>query len=223
MKENIFITDDGSQSIRSSEFEVSYHSKHGAVQESMHVFIDAGLRALPPSFMPIHIFEMGFGTGLNAYLSLLETQGDTPDIYYTSIEAYPLTPETYQSLDYPVFLKQNSSDYFQMLHEAKWDAGFQQITSKFHLRKIQGQIESLQLEDTFHVIFYDAFAPGSQPQLWEAPVMQKMYDLLKPGGILTTYCAQGAFKRTLKAIGFQVEPLPGPPMKREMTRARKLL
>lgn len=213
-------TQDGSHTLISKRFGVSYHSKYGAIKESEHVFIDAGLKArMLRDKNPISILEYGFGTGLNAYLSFLCAQQHKRDISYTGIEAYPISQDLATTLNYPQVLQVPPSTYLQ-LHELDWDTPHH-LSTHFSFTKILGQIEDQVFNAQFDVLFFDAFAPTAQPELWEEQLLQKAFQALKPGGIFVTYCAKGVVKRTLKAIGFKVEALPGPPGKREMTRGIK--
>ncbi len=219
----IFETQDGSHSIVSKEFGESYHSKYGAIQESRHVFIQAGLQVKALASKSIHILEIGWGTGLNAFLSLLEAQDLGLSIQYTGVEAYPLTIEEALELNYPKVLKCTpiQSQYFYEMHRLPWEAPHQ-LTPQFSLTKIHQRFEDLDFIQAFDVIYFDAFAPSTQPELWEEPVLSIMYKALKNSGVFVTYCAKGSMKRILKNLGFSVEAVPGPPGKREMTRAFKL-
>lgn len=219
--EDIFATQDGSHSILSRNFGVPYHSKYGAIQESQHVFIHHGLNyRLREMERPLHVLEFGFGTGLNAYLTYLIAEKQEKEIHYLGIEAYPLTPGVVTELNYPAQLAQPAAPFLG-IHQCPWDKP-KQFGDFFFFRKIHDRIEQVQLTKTFDVLYFDAFAPTSQPELWDIPVLEKAFSLLNPGGVLVTYCANGAFKRNLKAVDFKVEALPGPPGKREMTRAVKV-
>lgn len=213
-------TQDGSHTLISKRFGVSYHSKYGAIKESEHVFIDAGLKArMVKDKAPIAILEYGFGTGLNAYLAYLCAQQHQRVIHYTGIEAYPISLELATTLNYPQQLEKAETDFLEF-HEVEWEKEHA-LGSFFTFRKILGKIEDQGFKTEFDVLFFDAFAPTAQPELWEVQLLQKAYQALKPGGIFVTYCAKGVVKRTLKSIGFKVESLPGPPGKREMTRGIK--
>ena len=217
----IIKTTDGSHTVFSQEYGSSYHSLHGAMNESMHVFIEHGLRHLAAQRKEIKVLEMGFGTGLNAWLALLEAEQLDLKLHYTAIEAYPVPLDLVAKLNYPGQLPAaNGRQHFEEIHAAAW-GDWVEITPRFALKKIEGKLEEVDFGAGFDLIFYDAFGPESQPELWEAPVMQRMFEALNPGGFLVTYCAKGAFRRALKEIGFMVEVLPGPPKKREMTRAGK--
>lgn len=221
VNDGLFITGDGSHSIESKEFGVPYHSRHGAVQETLHVFIKAALHLQAEKKQALSILDIGFGTGLNALATLIESQKLALDIDYTAVEAFPLPFAVVKQLNYIEQLQQPklADSYFEM-HSLSWGQKHQ-ISSQFSLTKLNQRFESLQFNEAFDIIYYDAFAPNAQPELWDEPIMKRMYNALKEDGVLTTYCAKGAFKRTLKKIGFQVEAIPGPPGKREMTRAWK--
>ena len=217
----IFETQDGSHSIFSEIHGVSYHSKYGAIQESQHVFLEAGLFPIMATKKELSVLEIGLGTGLNAFMTLLTAEKHKVKISYTGIEAYPISLEEAHQLNYTTCLEAGqSSDLFLQIHSCS-EVDFHQLAPYFNFRKFQQKFEDLDYHHCFDVIYFDAFAPSSQPELWEADMMQIMYQALKTDGILTTYCAKGSVKRTLKSIGFTVEAIPGPPGKREMTRAIK--
>ncbi len=215
----IFETQDGSHSIFAEQFGVSYHSKYGAIQETQHVFIDAALRFKAVLKKDIRILEMGFGTGLNAYMTSLEARRRNLQVQYTGVEAYPINESQWQSLNYAEQL-QEESDTFSIFHTSEW-GDWMEVNENFSLLKLHQRFETLEFEPQFDIIYYDTFAPNAQPELWSAELFQKMYDALLPDGILVTYCAKGEVKRTMKSVGFEVERLKGPPGKREMTRAIK--
>ncbi|MCO6479240.1 MAG: tRNA (5-methylaminomethyl-2-thiouridine)(34)-methyltransferase MnmD [Phaeodactylibacter sp.] len=218
-KGRIFETQDGSHSIFSETFGVSYHSKYGAIQESTHVFIQSGLYYRMAGASQLSVLEIGFGTGLNALLTLLEANKRQLPIYYEAVEAYPITLEEARQLNYPEILgKPAAVEEFLQLHEAAWEETFP-FTPYFSFCKRRSRFEEVQYKNAFDVIYFDAFAPNAQPELWEEDILRKMYDALRPNGVLTTYCAKGVVKRRLKSLGFTVEALKGPPGKREMTRA----
>lgn len=217
----LFETQDGSQSVLSEEYGVTYHSRYGAVQESRHVFIEAGLFVKAIGSKQLSILELGFGTGLNAFLTLIEAEKLNLDIRYCGVEKEPLTPGLVDELRYPEFLgAQDKSALFKALHHSSWEEEVA-ITESFTLCKLHQPFEKVALCSKYDLVFYDAFAPKVQPELWEESVLVKVFESLLTNGILTTYCANGSFKRVLKAVGFEVETLPGPPGKREMTRATK--
>lgn len=221
-EDEIYITEDGSHSIHSGKFDVGYHSKHGAITETHHVFIDAALRFKAVVQKDIRILEIGFGTGLNAFVTLLETIKRNLNIHYTAIEAYPISMEQVATLNYAAQLDPNYQASFLDMHQSVWNAPVQ-IHEQFILDKRLMKFEEIDFKNQFDIIYFDAFAPNAQPELWTEDIMQCMYDSLKENGILTTYCAKGIVKRTMKKVGFVIEALPGPPHKREMTRALKVL
>lgn len=212
-------TGDGSTTIYLEHLDEQYHSLHGAVNESNHVFINHGLQYVAESKQEISILEMGFGTGLNALLTLLNSEG--LKVNYTSLEKFPIEEEVIAQLDFWGD-DQKAKEDFGQLHQAKWNTT-QQITSAFSLNKLHVGLEEFEPKHKFDLIYYDAFAPKVQPELWTVDIFRKCFDLLNENGILVTYCAQGQVKRNMKEVGFKVEALPGPPGKREMTRAIKLM
>lgn len=218
----IMRTADGSNTLFSEQYGVTYHSRHGAVTESAHVFINAGLRYKAAVQPAIAILETGLGSGLNAFMTLLEAERRNLTVRYTALELFPLHATDLAALDYAAALQvaDRQAD-FLALHAAAWNQPLP-LGEHFCFEKKKESIESFCQPDAFDLIYYDAFAPQAQPELWSAEVMSRMFVSLKPEGALVTYCAQGAFKRNLKKAGFLVEALQGPPGKREMTRAIKL-
>lgn len=204
----IIVTSDGSNSLLNTELDETYHSRHGAVQESVHVFINNGLDKIQGN--EISILEIGFGTGLNALLTALSDK----KISYTSLEAFPLDKEVFDSLNY------EPKNLLQQLHSAVWDE-WVQVNPNFTLKKIHTTLQEVSLTDKYDLIYFDAFAPSKQPEMWELPILKKVCDTLTPGGIFVTYCAKGQLKRDLKSLGMEVETLPGPPGKKEMVRGTK--
>lgn len=200
-----------------------YHSDHGAITESNHVYIQSGLEYYldQNTNENIRIFEMGMGTGLNVLLTLLKSSPHL-NIKFTTVEAFPITLEQANKLNYISHLQVfDYTSKFKLLHSAPWNMDIN-ITDNFKFCKINSNLVELSLNQKFDIIYYDAFGPKTQPELWDEHIMKKMYDLLSPNGILITYCAMGQFKRDLKKVGFQVESIPGPPGKREITRAIKI-
>lgn len=216
-------TDDGSWTLQSSLHGELYHSRHGAIQESRHVFIQEGLHAwLQVNSPPLSILEIGFGTGLNAFLTLLECRKLNATVHYTALEAHPVPKDMYQILGYPALLNaKDEQDTFLKLHDCPWNS-IQNIDPAFSLQKREISFEQIEDFNRFDIIYMDAFAPSAQPQFWENPFISQLFNALKPHGIMTTYCAKGSFKRALKEAGFKVVAVPGPPGKREMTTAYKL-
>ncbi len=226
MERKIIITSDGSKSLYLPQWEETYHSRHGAVQEAYHVFIRKGLDLFETG-SELRILEMGFGTGLNCFITWLECHRRGLTIYYHALEAYPVKPTVIQQLDYPMALGQaEHKAVFERLHSCKWDEEVQ-ITKNFRLFKAKEQFsdfnpsESFGRKENFDLIYFDAFAPRVQPELWSESMFQIMYEALREEGVLVTYSAKGSVRRSMQAVGFSVERLPGPPGKREMLRAIK--
>ena len=225
MKREIITTKDGSHTVYIPDLNVTYHSHHGAIQESVHVFIEAGLHyqlnRMDFSHQELRIFEMGFGTGLNAFLTLLEAEKINRKVQYTAIENYPLSEEEVKSLNYDQLLAASTTG-IQQLHKTTWNETIV-FTKNFSLKKIEDNLLTHSFEEQFHLIYYDAFAPSAQPELWTEEVFRKFYSMLLPNGILVTYCSKSTVRRAMQAAGFRVEKMPGPPGKREMVRATKSL
>lgn len=229
MKRDLAETKDGSHTLYVPALDEHYHSIHGAVQESLHVFLKMGWENqqanLPPNTQ-LRILETGLGTGLNALLTALRATSDQRETLYYGLEAYPVTLEEARQLNYPGQIENpDASPLFESLHNAPWEEPAP-ITPHFQLYKHETTFESFQIPDnlgsqTFHLIYFDAFAPEKQPELWTQAIFEKLFRLLEPGGQLVTYSAKGAVRRTMQAAGFNMEKLPGPPGKREMLRATK--
>lgn len=221
MKKTLFITNDGSTSIHIEEWDESYHSKHGAIQEAYHVFINNGLSLFKGK--SVSILEIGFGTGLNALITLKESKLFNQTIDYIGVEAYPISPEMAMQMNYVEQLQEESlSSYFQEMHTIKWETKTQ-IADHFQLTKEEKLFQEINCKNQFDLIYFDAFGFRVQPELWSVEVFQKMYDALKKGGVLVTYACRTSIKNAMKESGFTVEKLPGAPGKREMLRASKIL
>ena|SRR5579875_1348872 len=223
MNREVIATKDGSHTIAIADMQVTYHSVHGAIQESRHVFIEAGFTYVRNQLphQPICIFEMGFGTGLNALLTAIEAEQTQTPIFYTAIEQYPLTANEYAHLNYCCLLNCNEG-LLQQMHDCPWNEAVK-ITPFFTLQKIQNSLIHYQTVQRFHLIYYDAFAPSAQPELWTQTVFEKLHQRLHTNGILVTYCSKGDVRRAMTAAGFSVTKLPGPPGKREMVRGNRPL
>ena len=224
MKREIIITSDGSTTIHIPEWNEQYHSKHGAIQEAKHVFIKKGLEFYnaekeSQSNNEIAILEIGFGTGLNAFITLLEAQNQK--VNYVGVEAYPVADDEIQKLNYVKELDaENFNNEFQKIHETSWETKHD-ITPNFSLTKRQQFFEDITDKDSFNLIYFDAFGARVQPDLWTENIFKKMFEALKSGGVLVTYAAKGSVRRAMQSVGFSVERLEGPPGKREMLRAVK--
>ena len=207
-------TDDGSATLFVPELNEHYHSTKGARTESQHIFINMGLKA--SDALAPRILEIGFGTGLNAWLTLEEAERSERNIHYTGLELYPLEWQMIEQLNYVA-----NKELFEQLHTTPWQEAVS-ITTHFTLLKMEVDVNKWQTEESFDLIYFDAFAPEKQPEMWSQELFNRLYVLLNDGGILTTYCAKGVIRRMLQAAGFIVERLPGPPGgKREILRARK--
>ena len=227
MEREIVITGDGSSTIHLPEWDEQYHSKHGAIQEAYHVFIKHGLSHFCDSELnsesnqSISILEIGFGTGLNTYITLIEAEKLKLDIHYCGVEGYPVLMEEINQLNYPKELQSADNEMvFKKLHEVSWNEEHR-ITSNFLLIKQHKFFNEIEDVDAYNIIYFDAFGARVQPELWTEAIFQKMYNALKENGVLVTYSAKGSVRRAMQAVGFQVERLPGPPGKREMLRATK--
>ncbi len=223
MKRNIITTADGSSTIQIEEWNEQYHSVHGAIQEANHVYIKHGFlfrsQSEPAISGPLHLLEIGFGTGLNAMLTYETALGAGQLVNYVGVEAFPVASEELAQLNY-VDQLEIDANVFKALHESAWNQKTN-ISEEFSLHKQQKLFKDISEKDKFDVIYFDAFGPRVQPELWDEAVFKIMFDALREGGVLSTYCAKGSVRRAMQSVGFLVERLPGPPGKREMLRARK--
>ncbi len=216
MEREIIITSDGSTTIHIPAWNEQYHSKHGAIQEAYHVFIKHGLEFVTQD--QLSILEIGFGTGLNCFITYLESE---KDINYVGVEAYPVDEKEIGKLNYVSELKaKNKSDIFNKIHSVSWEEKHT-IDDRFQLEKRQQFFKDINDKDAFNLIYFDAFGARVQPELWTEEIFSIMFDALKNEGVLVTYAAKGSVRRAMEAVGFIVERLPGPPGKREMLRAIK--
>ena len=215
----IITTDDGSHSLYHEELHETYHSTHGALRESLHVFIQSGLHILTEKPGTIRILEVGFGTGLNAWLTALESQKNKIEIKYITLEPYPIPSDISRHLN---FANGSLNDHalLQSLHNAEWEKEVK-ISEQFTILKTTSSLQDFQSHESFDLVYYDAFGPPAQPEMWTACLLQKVAGLMREGGIFVTYCAKGQVRRDLNLAGLLVERLPGPPGKREMLRAKK--
>ena len=213
-------TADGSPTLFVPSLNESYHSHKGALSESQYVYIECGLQyfAQVNSSEKIRVFEVGFGTGLNAVLSWQFAASDQQKIEYETVEAFPILPEIWQKLHY--FQSQQEKEIFQKLHEMDWGSD-QAVDEFFTFKKFDSTLESIETSGAYDVIFFDAFAPSKQADIWRIENLEKIFHSMNPSGVLVTYCSQGQFKRNLKQLGFEVEVLPGALEKKEMVRAIK--
>jgi len=216
MKREILVTSDGSTTIHLPDLNEQYHSKNGSINETYHVFINSGLKLV--SAERVSVLEIGFGTGLNCFITYLEGK---KSIDYVGVEAYPVTPEEVAKMNFIAVLKaEEEQAIFEKMHAISWEEKHQ-ISESFSLLKRKQLFENIVDEDAFHLIYFDAFGARVQPELWSEDIFRKMFKALKENGILVTYSAKGSVRRAMQAVGFTVERLPGPPGKREMLRAIK--
>ena len=219
MRREIIQTADGSTTIRIKDWDECYHSKHGAIQEAYHVFIKNGLSLFPSQ--SISIMEIGFGTGLNAFITYLESQKLQQKIEYVGVEAFSISADELKSMNYVQELNANDfTNVFEKMHSISWEEKHT-ISEHFSLFKRNQLFQDIQDIEKFDLIYFDVFGYRVQPELWSTEIFKKMYESLKPNGVLVTYAARGVVKRSMIEVGFTVEKLAGPPGKREMFRARK--
>lgn len=220
MERKIMLTADGSATVYVPELGTAYHSRHGALAESMHVYIESGLayfRYLHPELRGCRIFEMGLGTGLNAWLSARYAEEHRFSIYYEAVERYPLSTAETDQLNYAGLFGSGAA-LWQALHAAPWGQ-LVDLNDVFALHKQHTDLHHWKAAAPFHVVYYDAFAPGDQPDLWSEDVFRMLYTAMLPGGILVTYCSKSVVRKALQAAGFTVQKIPGPRGKREILRA----
>jgi tRNA U34 5-methylaminomethyl-2-thiouridine-forming methyltransferase MnmC len=216
VKTELQTTSDGSHTLYVPEIDETYHSTHGAIQESSHIFIKEGLQQCRKQ--SLNILEIGFGTGLNAFLTAIEAEKSGQEIHYYTLEKFPVPLEKTLQLNYSHQISSNNANaLFEKIHKAEWEIDVK-IANNFVLKKLHCDFTTYQPDATFEVIYFDAFSPEKQPEMWTEEQFQKIYTACNQGAILTTYCAKGAVRRALQAVGFKVERLPGPPGKREILR-----
>lgn len=218
----IITTADGSHTLRNTQLNETYHSVHGAVQESMHVFIKNGLTHYCQQRRPekISILEVGFGTGLNVLLTLQYAIGNRANVAYTALEPYPLPEAIWSMLNYGDPGKGMAQ--MEAIHKAHWGREVT-IASGFSFLKLRTPLQEAQLNDLYDVVYFDAFAPSVQPELWDYASLEKVASVLNRKGVFVTYSAKGQLKRDLRSLGLEVETLAGPPGKKEMVRASRVL
>ena len=213
-------TNDGSDTLFLTELGEHYHSTFGAIQESNHVFIEAGLKKCEQS--QLTLFEVGFGTGLNAFLTLMATLSTKQTIRYITVEKYPLPQSIWEVLNYPTMISDGSSQFFRKINEASWNKEVQ-ITDSFSILKLSSDLLDIDYSTLpkFDLIYFDAFSPGKQPELWFTSVFRHISNHSAPGAKFVTYCAKGEVRRSLNEVGFATGRIPGPHGKREMLRGTK--
>jgi len=222
MTRRLILTKDNSHTLFVPDLNETFHSTHGAIQESRHVFIEAGFNHIASRLDRINVLEVGFGTGLNALLTQIEAETLGKTVQYTAIEAYPLESEIWSQLNYPHLLCSiDYSSVFERIHLAGWDES-EEISSLFSLHKIHQKLGDYAFPASqFDLVYFDAFSPAVQPELWTTGIFRKLYSAMKPEGVLTTYSVKGDVIRAMRSAGFSVEKIPGPPGKRQIARARK--
>lgn len=222
MKRTLIKTADGSHSILVDELRESFHSQNGSIQESVHTFINAGLFFLKETFNPseVNIYEVGFGTGLNALLTEKWARENKTKCNYHSIEAYPLEAELWKELNYPSEIPNSSIEIFNELHKSPWHKQVE-IGEWFKLTKYDEKIQSFIPDKKFNLIYFDAFAPSVQPHLWKHEIFEMIYKQMSKKSVLVTYSAAGAPRNAMAKAGFWIEELKGAAGKKEMTRAIK--
>ncbi|MDX5427577.1 MAG: tRNA (5-methylaminomethyl-2-thiouridine)(34)-methyltransferase MnmD [Bacteroidota bacterium] len=220
MKREIRTTADGSKTLFVEALDEHYHSYHGALQEAQHVFLKMGLHALSKDHLDI--LEIGFGTGLNAWLTALEVVMIDTKVHYIGVEGFPVSRDEWESLDYPKLITdERGPSLFEKIHVSDWETA-NEILPGFQLTKVRSDFREFSPEgNSLDLIFFDAFAPDAQPELWTTAIFQGLYKCLREGGLLVTYSAKGQVRRNMIEAGFKVEKVPGPPGKREMLRAWK--
>ncbi|OBQ56469.1 tRNA (5-methylaminomethyl-2-thiouridine)(34)-methyltransferase MnmD [Tamlana sp. s12] len=228
MKREIIITSDGSSTIHIPEWNEQYHSKHGAIQEAYHVFIKHGLEYVLDKSLTstkgekISILEIGFGTGLNTLITLIEAEKKQVQIEYCGVEAYPISDEEVNHLNYVSELHiEEKSGVFEAIHNSSWEVKHE-INEGFSLTKQKKFFKDITDSNLYDLIYFDAFGARVQPELWTEAIFSIMFKALKEGGVLVTYAAKGSVRRAMQAVGFTVTKLPGPPGKREMLRGEKV-
>lgn len=219
MKRELRLTEDGSHTLYVPGLDEPYHSLRGALQESMYVFINQGFHKI--SISPLHILELGLGTGLNLMLTLIESEKLNIEVYYHAVEKYPLEPFEFEQLNFERIVDGIIPGNLLRMHEAPWGKPFN-LTERFRIFKEQSDIRTMNPTGKFDLVYFDAFAPDKQPQLWTPAIFSRLYKLLHPGGILVSYTAKGSVRRDLVSCGFSVKRVPGPPGKWEMIRATRI-
>lgn len=220
----IVLTEDGSHSLYYARLNEHYHSKYGALQESQFIYIKEGLqKVVDVNLKEINILEMGLGTGMNVLLTLSEALNTDLSIHYTALETHPISMEIAQQLNYPELLsKPELEESFHKIHSCEWDKEIA-FGSHFYFKKVNIEMQKFITEPKFEVVYYDAFGPAAQPELWTLNIFEKLFEMMLPNALLLTYCAKGEVRRNMQKAGFTVEKLSGPPGKREILRARKII
>ncbi|MEA3496678.1 MAG: tRNA (5-methylaminomethyl-2-thiouridine)(34)-methyltransferase MnmD [Bacteroidota bacterium] len=218
MKTTVVKTQDGSHTLFSLEFNEHYHSVFGAIQESQHVFIKNGIQQIDKN--PIRVFEVGFGTGLNAFLTLEYALKNNLNVDYHAIEKFPIDNKTISELNLPKLISEKDTELFNKLHQAQWNKE-EKINENFNLLKIKSSLENYSFSSIYDIVFFDAFSADTQSELWTKEIFSKIYNSLDNNALLTTYSSKGLVKRNLRSAGFKVKRLAGPKGKFHILNAWK--
>jgi tRNA U34 5-methylaminomethyl-2-thiouridine-forming methyltransferase MnmC len=214
----IVVTADGSHTLYVPEMDEHYHSIYGAIQESLFIYINNGFEACQAN--PVDILEIGFGTGLNAFLTAIRSMEVERTVHYTSVEKYPLDFNITESLNYHFFTGESTRELFRLIHSTPWNTNAR-ICNNFKLKKIEADVTQFIPEGKYDLIYFDAFGPDKQPEMWSTEVFKRIASATRENGIFVTYSAKGLVKRNLRECGFNVSLLPGPPGKRQIISANK--
>lgn len=220
-KYEIMDTEDGSHTLKIPGTDITFHSKRGAIQESVHVFIQSGLQYFlhrNPLEGTVRIFEAGLGSGLNALLTAIAARDNGKQVAYSAVDLYPLPDDIISRLNYPQIL--NEADLYREIMQAGWGQWLS-VASFFRLRKIRASLVDYVFNEPYHIIYFDAFAPEDQEDMWSDAIFSKLFNAIVAGGVLVTYCSKSIVRKALQQAGFKVEKIPGPPGKREIVRAVK--
>lgn len=222
MQKQFIVTEDGSHTIYLPEMNEHYHSVHGAIQESLHIYIEQGLLQLTNK--ELSILEIGFGTGLNAWLTYCFARQNKLKINYFTLEKYPLNESEYLKLNYTETIFPEHAEVFRQMHFSEWGRPVK-ISPDFMLQKINTDLTTYNFNQThqFDLVYFDAFAPDKQPEMWTEEILQNVAKTVCKNGILLTYCAKGTVRRAFSSAGFNMERIPGPPGKKEILRGKKAI
>ena len=215
----VILTDDGSHSLFSDQYNENFHSGFGAITESAHIFINNGLKRVSNNH--IRILEVGFGTGLICLLTLLEISKSNQKVSYDALEPFPVEPSVLMNLNYPLLLAAESAKAYKSIISSNWDVEVE-IDDNCKLRRINQKLEDFIPDNTYHLVYFDAFSPEIQPEMWSEANFKKIYDAMLSDGLFLTYSCKGIVKRALKSVGFSITKLAGPPGKREILMAKKI-
>ncbi len=217
----IIETEDGSHTLRLSGTNVTFHSNRGAIQESSHIFIQSAFDYFVqknPSKKVLQVFELGLGTGLNALLTAIAARKSNKQVVYKAVDLYPLPGTVFNKLNYASIL--NEVELYKIIMQTGWEQ-LLYVDPFFKIQKMNIGIEQYNFTEQYDMIFFDAFAPEDQEELWQIPIFEKLLNAMQPGGVMVTYCSKTVVRRALEAAGFVVEKISGPWGKREIVRATR--